>query len=120
VSTPITKDDCASCGACCVAWEGLQRYIPLSPGDAERLGPTFVSENVVEGEIRTRLVQLRRGRFAGRVATVCAALRGTVGHAAQCGVYQARPRVCREALEPGDDACQTAREGLVDMLGRSR
>lgn len=38
----------------------------------------------------------------------CIALRGEVGVATACAVYNVRPEVCKACL-PGDDACQMAR-----------
>jgi Fe-S-cluster containining protein len=38
----------------------------------------------------------------------CAALTGTIGRQAACGIYEWRPSPCRE-LEPGSDACARAR-----------
>ena len=38
----------------------------------------------------------------------CAALTGTVGERAACGIYEWRPAPCRE-FEEGSDACDRAR-----------
>lgn len=38
----------------------------------------------------------------------CVTLRGEIGQAATCGVYEVRPAVCKN-LEPGSDKCITAR-----------
>lgn len=49
-----------------------------------------------------------RMRGTDHVPIRCAALTGTVGARAACGIYEWRPGPCRE-LEPGSDACQRAR-----------
>ena len=46
----------------------------------------------------------------------CAALTGTIGVRAACGIYEWRPNPCRE-LEPGCAACERARaqHGLAPL-----
>lgn len=49
-----------------------------------------------------------RMRGTDHVPARCAALTGTVGHKAACGIYEWRPSPCRE-FEAGSPACDRAR-----------
>jgi Fe-S-cluster containining protein len=78
------------CGACCAI-----EPPSCTAAEAERLPAWYVSE----GSTARSMTQ-----EVGR----CVALRGTLGAAVACLVYDARPRACRE-FEPGGAACLGAR-----------
>lgn len=105
----VTAKSCRSCGACCVATDGDETYPMLMDGDYERLGEKFVRLHVLYGSVTTKQVRVRRGPLAGTRLTCCTALRGVIGLAVVCGVYEARPEICRTALQPGDDVCLAIR-----------
>lgn len=46
----------------------------------------------------------------------CSALRGKIGEATACAVYDVRPDVCR-ACQPGDEECNMARRryGMTEL-----
>lgn len=90
----MSLDFCRSCGACCA----------FSPD-----WPRFTTEDdAVLARIPAELVA-RDGSGMRCLGDRCSALRGEVGMATSCAVYEMRPEVCR-ACEPGDDACLMARE----------
>jgi Fe-S-cluster containining protein len=83
---------CTTCGACCAYSAEWPRF-------------TCEEEDAI-ARLPESLVTLSGMRCEG---DRCAALSGIVGVATLCTVYADRPDVCR-ACEPGDDACQMARE----------
>ena len=85
---------CRSCGACCA----------FSPD-----WPRFTTEDdAVLARIPEELVA-RDGSRMRCLGDRCSALRGEVGMATSCAVYEMRPEVCRDCV-PGDGACLMARE----------
>jgi Fe-S-cluster containining protein len=97
---------CLSCGACCAFFRVAFHWSEAEPS----LG------GVVPAELAEKLDPHRlamRGTSASQPR--CTALRGTVGVAAQCGIYPQRPSVCREVApswEFGEASrqCDKARE----------
>jgi uncharacterized protein len=97
--------DCQACGACC---------------DYSPLWPRFSLETDAElALIPDVLVAADLGGMRC-IGNRCAALTGEIGKRAACGIYAARPHVCRACL-PGDDACVMARErhGLPTEMMRT-
>jgi uncharacterized protein len=98
------SNPCLSCGACCAAFrvdfsadELDSAYGQVPEGLAEMLG---------NGLARMRGTDYTKPR--------CAALQGTIGERAFCGIYEFRPSPCREfgvmaCVGVGDPACQRAR-----------
>lgn len=89
---------CLSCGACCAAFR-----VDFSVYESEEHGgrvPRGLIEEVNEGTYRLRGTDYARPR--------CAALTGTVGVQAACGIYEWRPSPCRE-FAAGSDACNRVR-----------
>jgi hypothetical protein len=105
---------CQSCGACCAAFR-----VSFYCGELDEAGgtvPAGLAEQVtpVMACMRGTAVQPPR----------CVALRGTVGEAVSCAIYEFRPSPCREfaplaAVGQGDDACSEARRrhGLAPLGG---
>ena len=94
---------CQNCGACCAYSHEWPRF-SLESDEALALIPDdFVDPNA-------HGMKCNGDR--------CSALKGEVGVATSCGVYEVRPDVCRDCL-PGDDACRTARRhfGLQTEFG---
>lgn len=89
---------CLSCGACCAAYR-----VDFSAFELEDEGGCVPSGLAVEVTGNTW-----RMRGTDHAPPRCAALSGTVGERASCGIYEWRPNPCRE-LEPGSDACLRAR-----------
>jgi hypothetical protein len=85
--------DCLACGACCAYDETWPRFTL----ETEEEIAAIPLENVAEDEAGMRCEDGR-----------CTALRGLVGVAASCGIYDIRPRVCRDCM-PGDPECLEAR-----------
>lgn len=97
--------DCRSCGLCCVSPYAANTYVDVTPRDEEKLGKKFVRLHVIDGSIAVEEVVTKRGPLMGVRMNRCAALRGSVGFAVHCSVYENRPAICRVALMPGDEAC---------------
>ncbi len=94
---------CESCGACCAS---LRVTLPWEEVDAGGTG-SGVPEALVEPYAN---VAAMRTDHAGR----CVALRGAVGGAVRCVIYDRRPAACRDfaplaTLGRGDAACDAAR-----------
>lgn len=89
---------CLSCGACCAAFR-----VDFSIWEHEDQGGS------VPAGLATELTAtLYRMRGTDHHPPRCAALTGTVGKRAACGIYEWRPSPCRE-LEATSPACQRAR-----------
>ncbi|WP_370679285.1 YkgJ family cysteine cluster protein [Comamonas sp. GB3 AK4-5] len=89
---------CLACGACCAAFR-----VDFSVHESEAMGgpvPTGLAEEVNDFTCRMRGTDYARPR--------CAALVGTVGEKAHCGIYEWRPSPCRE-FAMGSDACNRVR-----------
>ncbi|GKS75635.1 YkgJ family cysteine cluster protein [Acidovorax sp. SUPP950] len=90
---------CLSCGACCASFR-----VDFSVHESQETGGSVPQGLVVEVTD-----QLRRMRGTDHASPRCAALTGTVGVRAACGIYEWRPSPCRE-FEAGSDACRRARQ----------
>ncbi len=108
---PLTVPDCRTCGGCCLIDLHEPTYFPLMAGDRARL-PKRLHLHIVDDQLTTITTRAKRGPLAGKKITRCVMLKGTVGHAVSCSVYEDRPTVCREAIEPGDAACILTRRTL--------
>ena len=92
---------CQSCGACCAYSRNWPRFSTESDDALGLIPAEFVNESLsgmrCEGER-------------------CSALKGKVGEATACGIYEVRPEVCRECM-PGDAECTMARRrhGLPEL-----
>lgn len=103
---------CVRCGACCASFRvDFAREELQSEGGCV---PDGLAVAVTASTCRLRGTDHARPR--------CAALTGTVGENARCGIYEWRPAPCREfgllaPLGRGDDACDRARarHGLVPL-----
>jgi uncharacterized protein len=91
---PDTTALCRSCGACCSFSRHWPRFTTEDECDLDRIPRVFADHH------------LGRMQCDG---DRCAALVGEVGISTSCAVYSVRPEVCR-ACEPGDEACQLARQ----------
>jgi Fe-S-cluster containining protein len=95
---------CLRCGACCACFAvDFAREDLLSEGGQV---PDGLTVPVTRHLVRMRGTDHARPR--------CAALVGTVGAAAACGIHEWRPGPCREfglraPQGQGDDACDRAR-----------
>jgi Fe-S-cluster containining protein len=103
----IPRDDdnaCMSCGACCASFR-----VDFANEELQSQGGC-----VPDGLALPLTDHLSRLRGTDHTPPRCAALVGTVGQHASCGIYEWRPGPCREfgALAPlgrGDEACARAR-----------
>ena len=91
-----------SCGACCAFSKDWPRFSTETDADIDRIPLEFIDQ------------RLGRMRCDG---DRCSALKGEVGIATSCRIYDVRPEVCRACI-PGDDACRMARQrfGLRPQL----
>ena len=101
---PAAPNPCLSCGACCASFrvDFAREELDQSGGPV----PAGLTVDVTDHTCRMRGTDHARPR--------CAALVGTVGVKAHCGIHQWRPSPCREfgQLAPlgiPDDACTRAR-----------
>ena len=105
---------CTTCGACCASFRvDFSVSETLSEGGSV---PDGLWVPVTPGTCRMRGTDHARPR--------CAALVGTVGMQAHCGIYEWRPSPCREfglraPMGLGDEACARARarHGLPPLAG---
>ena len=84
---------CQSCGACCAYSANWPRFSIESDEELAAIPAKLVNE------------RLSGMRCEG---DRCAALQGEIGIATACGIYAARPEVCRICM-PGDAECAKAR-----------
>ena len=89
---------CTSCGACCASFR-----VDFSVFETQAEGGAVPNGLAVEVTASTC-----RMRGTDHQPVRCAALTGTVGERAACGIYEWRPAPCRE-FEKGSDACDRAR-----------
>jgi uncharacterized protein len=80
---------CLRCGACCAHFRVSFHWSEAEPSLGGEV-PLALTEQVDAHRLAMR------GTWAARPH--CAALRGTVGQEARCGIYQQRPSVCRDVL----------------------
>ena len=92
--TVTEASHCQTCAACCSYSREWPRFTTEADADIARISSEFIDD------------QLGRMRCNG---DRCSALVGVVGASTSCAIYAVRPEVCR-ACEPGDDACQMARQ----------
>lgn len=97
---------CLTCGACCASFR-----VDFSVYESEAQGgrvPASLAEAINDHTCRMRGTDYARPR--------CAALTGTVGEKAACGIYEWRPSPCRE-FAAGSEACNKARarHGLAEL-----
>ena len=92
---------CQACGACCSYSSEWPRFSTEDDAALARLPESLIAKS---------------GAGMRCDGARCSALVGDVGVSTSCSVYANRPDVCR-ACEPGDDACQMAREkfGLAPL-----
>ncbi|MEL4177896.1 YkgJ family cysteine cluster protein [Roseateles sp. PN1] len=99
-----TDNPCISCGACCASFT-----VDFAQQELQSEGGC-----VPDGLTVTVNDSLARMRGTDHVRPRCAALVGTVGVKASCGIYEWRPAPCREfglcaPMGRGDEACARAR-----------
>ena len=97
---------CLTCGACCASFR-----VDFSVHESEIHGgrvPASLADEINDSICRMRGTDYARPR--------CAALTGTVGEKAACGIYEWRPSPCRE-FAAGSDACNRVRQrhGLLAL-----
>lgn len=98
---------CLTCSACCASFR-----VDFSTQELQSCGgyvPDGLAVEVTDSTARMRGTDFAQPR--------CAALVGTVGVAASCGIYEWRPGPCREfgmlaPLGRGDAACNRARRRM--------
>lgn len=89
---------CLTCGACCASFR-VDFSVYESGAQGGRV-PAGLSDLVTESTCRMRGTDYARPR--------CAALTGTIGEKAACGIYEWRPSPCRE-FAAGSEACNRVR-----------
>jgi len=99
------ENPCTHCGACCASFR-----VDFA---REELASEFGC--VPDGLTVEVTAYTQRMRGTDHAQPRCAALVGTVGQRAHCGIYEWRPSPCREfgqlaPLGRGDDACTRARQ----------
>jgi Fe-S-cluster containining protein len=103
-AAPTVEYDCQQCGACCVDYFGGPEYVPLHPGEAQRM--------------RRLGLPVIRAKWGDCLGTrphdgpggpaVCAAFSGKVGQRCACSIYPDRPVECRW-FERGSLECRATR-----------
>ncbi|MFZ1499771.1 MAG: YkgJ family cysteine cluster protein [Giesbergeria sp.] len=107
-SDPDSLHPCLSCGACCASFR--VDFSVFERRDHGGAVPDGLTVDVTDTFCRMRGTDHSPPR--------CAALTGTVGKRAACGIYEWRPSPCRE-FAAGSEACERARmrRGLGPYLG---
>lgn len=90
---PVASVDCQACGACCCVSATWPRFSLEDDDQLAAVPPAFVAAD--ESGMRC-------------VGDRCSALQGVIGTATACGIYDARPLVCRDCV-PGGEDCAIAR-----------
>jgi hypothetical protein len=96
---------CQRCGACCAAYR-----VSFHSEEVDDTPGGQVPAGLVEA-VGSQLVCMR-GTASSPAR--CVALRGRIGEAVSCAIYEFRPSACREfaplaAVGRGDEACNDAR-----------
>ena len=114
MSQAAGDNPCTRCGACCASFR-----VDFAVEELDAHGGGVPEGLAVEVNDRTC-----RMRGTDHARPRCAALVGTVGQQAHCGIYEWRPSPCREfglraPLGLGDEACARARarHGLPPLPG---
>lgn len=127
----VATPNCQECGACCVAFHDQDAFANVDEDDMTRMGPKLVrllvlqpssfdslalalSGNVAQTAIKTKWVKNRTGPLRDFKLCRCKALDGDVLNQVSCSIYETRPRVCREAVKPGDRVCREVRRAMFD------
>ena len=100
----MSTNPCISCGACCASFR-----VDFAREELQSEGGCVPDGLAVE-----LTGTLARMRGTDHAKPRCAALTGTVGVKASCGIYEWRPGPCREfglraPMGLGDEACTRAR-----------
>jgi Fe-S-cluster containining protein len=83
------RNPCVGCGACCAAFRVQFYWREASPADHKPSVPAeFVQELTATHNCMLGTADKHRPK--------CAALKGRIGHSAQCSIYAERPTPCRE------------------------
>ncbi|MCV2368845.1 YkgJ family cysteine cluster protein [Roseateles oligotrophus] len=108
----MASNPCLTCGACCASFR-----VDFAKEELQSEGGCVPDGLTVE--LNARLFRMRGTDHA---APRCAALVGTLGVQAGCGIYEWRPAPCREfglraPMGIGDEACARARarHGLAPL-----
>jgi Fe-S-cluster containining protein len=106
------SNPCTQCGACCASFR-----VDFAREELQSEGGCVPDGLAVELN-----ASLCRMRGSDHARPRCAALVGTVGVQASCGIYEWRPSPCREfglraPMGIGDEACARARQrhGLMPL-----
>ncbi|MCM2308045.1 MAG: YkgJ family cysteine cluster protein [Sulfuritalea sp.] len=96
---------CQSCGACCATYRVTLHSDEIDDMPGGRV-PAGLTEPIG--------AQLACMRGKAGAPWRCIALRGRIGDAVSCAIYEFRPQACREfaplaAVSRGDEACDDAR-----------
>ena len=99
----IADNPCQACGACCAYSANWPRFSTEDDAALDRIPAELVNA---------------RGSGMRCDGDRCAALKGKVGEATSCSIYEVRPEVCHTCM-PGDAECTMARRkwGLSPLAG---
>jgi Fe-S-cluster containining protein len=125
--------DCRSCGLCCISPHSQTAFADLVPKDLEKLSPRWIKKNAelcspfdmilnggCPGALKTRWVINKQGPLKGFEQCRCIALQGTPMVRVACSIYAKRPRVCHEAMVPGEKACLDLRRMYEEFAARPK
>jgi Fe-S-cluster containining protein len=100
----VSQDDydCQACGACCISTWDVEAYVYVDDKDIRRLRLAYDPQAVknmiaLPDDIYERGLATKKNS-QGHI--VCTALDGLVKEECSCGIYEARPRACREFAPP--------------------
>jgi len=134
----MPKPDCTTCGVCCISPIDQESYCDVTIADEKRLGAKLVKQHVLcssmfdtllaaidwrpmpQGAIKTVWTKEKHGPFKAYQFCRCACLQGVIMKKVKCVVYDKRPRVCRMAMKPGDEACKRLRESFQEFVDSAK
>ena len=113
----MARPNCLTCGLCCCASSGQDRFCNVTKEDIKRLPRKYRLKvlhpsifDIVANAFDGHTVDSALGTKSSETYTTCVALIGLVGHSVKCDVYDVRPEVCRTAIVPGDRNCRHLRK----------
>lgn len=113
----MAGNPCEACGACCATWR-----VSFHEDEVSGAPGGLVPAGLVEPVSATAVCM----RGTADQPPRCIALRGQIGIAVKCAIYEFRPSPCREfspmaCIGQGEVACDEARRrhGLPPLEGRA-
>jgi len=112
VRSKVLKPDCRACGLCCAAlYADNESWADLTDEDIAALPKRWkkYALPVTPGWAFTENHYAFATKYDKDGNTVCVGLKGTLARKVSCALYENRPSVCRDSIQPGNKDCKTLR-----------